>query len=153
MKRLAIVFTAFDIEYKAVRLDLTGLKEEEHRAGNVYERGTFISETGDWEIGIIQTTKGDVRAGIQAERAIAHFGAKIVIFLGVAGGIKDVNLGDVVVADKVYAYEAGKDGDVFLPRPEQGIPSFRIIERARAEARKSEWLRRNARSSALLRQG
>jgi len=65
-----------------------------------------------------------------------------VLFVGVAGGIKDVAIGDVVVAEKVYCYHAGKAEDEFKTRPEVAMPRHRIFERARAESRKLDWLKR-----------
>ena len=58
-----------------------------------------------------------------------------------AGGIKDVTIGEVVVATKVYGYHAGKASDEFKTRPEVGLPHYRILERDRAESRKSDWLK------------
>jgi nucleoside phosphorylase len=142
MKQIAVIFTALAVEYGAVRSHVTDVREETHPSGNVYERGVFESDTGDWEIGIVQTRKGNVKAAVQTERAVSHFEPTIIIFLGVAGGIKDVGLGDVVVAEKVYAYDAGRDGKSFSPRPDLGSSSFRLVERAQAEARKDDWLRR-----------
>jgi nucleoside phosphorylase len=142
MPHCAVVVTALDVEYRSVRAHLTDIIEEQHPQGNIYERGYFSSGKYSWRIGIVQTRKGDVKAGIQTERAISHFRPSIVVFVGVAGGVKDVSLGDVVIADKVYAYESGKDDLTFRPRPEMGISSFRLIERAQAEARKEDWVRR-----------
>lgn len=144
MRRCAVIVVALDAEYKAVRSHLKDLIEEHHPKGNVYGRGVFASDTGNWVIRIVQTRKGDVKAAVQTERAISFLNLRpnVVIFLGVAGGIKDVRLGDVVVAEKVYAYEAGKDGSSFQPRPEIGVPAFRLIEQAQAEAKKDDWVRR-----------
>lgn len=141
MSKCAVILTALPCEYNAVRSHLTNLKEETHLKGNVYERGLFVSQYSSLEIGIVQVRKGNVKAGVQTERAIAHFKPNILLFVGIAGGLKDVNLGDVVAAEKVYGYESGKaKTSSFEPRPDIGIPSFRLIERAQAEGRKDDWL-------------
>ena len=51
------------------------------------------------------------------------------------------NVGDVVVATKVYGYELGNESEAFLPRSEAGNISHYLVQRARAEARKTEWRR------------
>ncbi|MBI4684896.1 MAG: tetratricopeptide repeat protein [Nitrospirae bacterium] len=146
----AVILTALPIEYKAVREHLSAIREEVHPQGNVYEKGVFSVNGLSVEIGIVQLRKGNVRAGVQTERAITHFKPNYVFFVGVAGGVKDVSLGDVVVAEKVYGYESGKAGSSFYARPEMGIPSFGLIERAQAEARKGDWLRRIKGNDAKL---
>lgn len=142
LRRRAVVLTALRVEYEAVRAHLTEVTEDEHPEGDVYQRGLFKAGDRLWEVGIVEMGAGNPNAAQKTERAIAHFQPEVVLFVGVAGGIKDVTLGDVVVATKVYGYHSGKATGELQTRSEVGLAEHRIMERARAEARKDDWLGR-----------
>jgi nucleoside phosphorylase len=136
----AVILTAIPVEYQAVRAHLTHIREELHSQGTIYEHGTFLSPDRSWDVMIGEIGAGNPTAALEAERAINHFKPSVILFVGVAGGCKDVKLGDVVAATKVYGYESGKAESVFLPRPSIGNSTYRMEQRARAEARKHDWL-------------
>lgn len=137
-----VILTALRVEYNAVRQHLTELHEVVHPQGTIYERGIFAAETATWEVVIVELGPGNETAAQAAERAISYFQPKVILFVGVAGGLKDVQLGDVVAATKIYGYESGKETESFQPRPDIGRTAHRLEQRARAEGRKTEWMQR-----------
>ena len=138
----AVILTALPVEYMAVRTHIADLREEMHPQGTIYERGKFVANATSWEVGIVEVGAGNASAGVEAERAIAYFNPSVILFVGVAGGIKDVAIGDVVAATKVYGYESGKAKQKFQLRPDLGQSTYSLIQRARAESKKSDWLQR-----------
>jgi nucleoside phosphorylase len=138
----AIILTAISVEYQAVRDHLTQLREE-IQSGTVYEKGNFATSSQSWDVIIMEIGIGNVQAALETERAINFFNPSVILLVGIAGGLKNVKCGDVVVATKVYAYESGKaEGQTFQARPEVSSPTYRLVRLARTEARKKDWLRR-----------
>lgn len=138
-----VILTALQLEYKAVRSHLTSLSEIPAHKGTVYETGLFFAPERKWRVNIAEIGKNNERAAIEAERAINLFNPTYVFFVGVAGGIKDVKLGDVVAATKVYGYESGKiQENTFQLRPEVARTSHGLEHRAKSVARNEEWLKR-----------
>ena len=135
----AVVLTALPVEYQAIRTHLVDLQEVKHPFGTIYERGIFVVEKQRWDIAIACTMAGNTTAAIEAERALAYFHPRYVLFVGVAGGLKDVHVGDIVVADRVYGYEAGKADRTFLPRPSVNLSTYPLVQRATMERMKQDW--------------
>ena len=136
----AIFFTALPVEFKSVRSHLDDVHEVRGLQGSIYEQGVFRSLNSAWDVLLVETGAGNVDAAVETERAIAQFKPAVVFFVGIAGGIKDVQLGDIVAATKIYGYERGSAKNTFEPRPDVGESAYALVERAKAEARNDDWL-------------
>jgi nucleoside phosphorylase len=147
-----VILTALTVEYEAIRSYLIDLQDDKTPEGVIYERGKFAANGKIWEIGIAEVGVGNIKATRETQRAISHFNPDILFFVGIAGGIKDVKIGDVVVAEDVIYYESGKvtEPDVFQSRPKIGKSAFALVERAKNVARKGDWLQRLANSPDLV---
>jgi len=137
-----VILTALPVEYQAVSAHLTGLQEEVHTGGTIYERGRFAAPGRYWDVLLAEVGAHNDTAAFEAERAIQHFSPRVALFVGVAGGLKDVSIGDVVAATCVYGYESGKAKEDFEPRPNVSESSYALEQRARTEARRADWLAR-----------
>jgi nucleoside phosphorylase len=131
-----VILTALGLERAAVRQFLKDVREAVHEYGTVYDIGRFEH----LEVIVVETGPGNATAAAEVERAITAFRPVAVVFVGVAGGLKDVAIGDVVVATKVYGYESGKEAGTFRPRPEVASSSYELVQRARSLAGGQEWL-------------
>ena len=138
----AVILTALPVEYLAVRAHLTNPQEITHPKGNKYEQGSFSTEGQTWNVGIAQIGEGNQRVAFEVERIIDYFKPDVILFVGVAGGVKNVTLGDVVVPNQVYGYESGAAEETFKPRPRINRPTHDLEQLAKAEAIKTDWLRR-----------
>lgn len=67
---------------------------------------------------------GNVKSGIATESFIKDFSPKIMVLVGIAAGIKKkVKIGDVILAERVVAYERAsiekyKGKEIIIPRPD-----------------------------------
>ena len=139
----AVIFTAVGVEYNAIRDYLAEPIGEEVVRGTLFEVGTLPGIHGSWRVALAQTGQGSTIAGVQVDRAVPAFQPEVALFIGTAGGRRDVERGDVVVAEAVYDYEAGKSTlEGFKPRPRTRYPSWRLLQRARLVARGNRWQRR-----------
>jgi nucleoside phosphorylase len=139
----AVIITALPLEFRAVGRHLEKITTDVHPKGTVYETGWLkVGRRKAWKVSVVEIGKGNPRAALETERAIQYLKPHVAIFVGVAGGLKDVALGDVVAATKVYGYESGKVGKEFLPRPEVGNCSYSMEQIARAVVRNGRWQKR-----------
>jgi nucleoside phosphorylase len=139
----AVIFTALDVEYEAIWEHLDGPLDEREAHGTLYELGTLPARDGLWRVAVVQNGPGSTTASAQLERAARVFAPEIALFLGVAGGRKDVARGDVVAADVIYDYEGGKSTlEGFRSRARTQESTHRLVQRAQQVARQGRWQQR-----------
>ncbi len=140
--RKAVIITTMAVEYDAVRAHIQNLREIDN--GRILgETGHFAGNDATWDVIIFQVSQGNISMAAETERIINSLQPDIALLIDIAAGTKEVRIGDVVVAEKVYGYESGKAWmSRLLTRPEVEKPSYSLLECARAEAGKLDWLRR-----------
>ncbi|MEU7085000.1 5'-methylthioadenosine/S-adenosylhomocysteine nucleosidase [Streptomyces achromogenes] len=136
-----IVLTAIGLEYEAVRAHLVDPRRVIHE-GTWFEVGKVAG--ADCQVVLAEVGPGNRATAAFAERARARFAPRSIIFVGVAGSLKpDVRLGDVVVADKIYAYDGSKQvSDAEFARPAAWEPSHSLLQAAKHSLRGSVWRER-----------
>jgi nucleoside phosphorylase len=137
----AVILTAISEEYKAVRAHFDKIEEDPHPEKTIYRCGIFSCNERSWAVAIALIGAENDNAAVETKRAIDYFKPDVVLFVGVAGGLKDLKLGDVVAATKIYDYKSGKVTEQGLcTRPNAPVVSYALEQRARIEATEDDWL-------------
>ncbi|MEV6599680.1 NACHT domain-containing protein [Actinoplanes sp. NPDC051346] len=138
-----VIVTALEEEANAVVGHLDGVRWQRHPTGQRHRVGSFSGTVLEWQVIVAEVGRGNEQAAIATERAVEQFQAQVALIVGVAGGLKDVRVGDVVVATDVFGYEYGRDEDLeFRPRSKVASASFPLVELARQVRADRAWLRR-----------
>jgi nucleoside phosphorylase len=139
-----VIITPIELEFQAVLSHLSVIQViEDPGTGTIYYSGNFKGVHQLWQIVLVQSGSGIMETSISILETVRLFQPEIVILTGIAGGIKDVKLGDVVVGTKAYGYERGKQLEtVFAARPKVKNYTHRLVERAKVVARSKDWIKR-----------
>lgn len=135
-----VILTAIDPEYRAVRAKLTNLKRHAHPMGTLFEVDRLAGH--DCRVALTQVGSGNHAAAVLGERAIAEFAPVALMFVGVAGRLREsLALGDIVVANRVYAYHGGTSLDDGLKsRPRAWEAPHRALQIAQHVSRTGDWI-------------
>ena len=138
-----LILTPLPIEYEAVVKNLTGDRRSIIIEAAAYELGEFVGKHHIYQVIIREPGIKNVDIRLATEKAIHHFKPQIVLLIGIAGGIKDVQVGDVVIASNVYGYESGKEGrDGFLEGPSIKPFSSELLAQSNILCSNEEWKKR-----------
>ncbi|GAB2513451.1 5'-methylthioadenosine/S-adenosylhomocysteine nucleosidase family protein [Nocardia heshunensis] len=137
---MIVILTALDVEQNAVLEHLVDLEVHEHDKGTLFDIGTIAGHPGH-RVAVGITGAGTTTAAALTERARAEFSPTAMMFVGVAGGLRQkLAIGDVVVATKVYSYQGGRsEDDRFLVRPRSWELSHRVDQVAHRLCRGHRW--------------
>lgn len=134
-----VVLTATNAEGKAVRRHLTELGEPRRENGTIFDFGELPGTSR--RVALAVMGHGNPPAAALAERAIHSFRPSALLIVGVAHALREgVELGDVVVADRVYGYHSGReDDDGFHARPRVIEMSHELLQLAGYLDRTDGW--------------
>ncbi|TVL99015.1 MAG: hypothetical protein CV087_19730 [Candidatus Brocadia sp. WS118] len=136
------ILAPIPVEYRAVKAYLEDAREEA-QDGQYYTVGAFRGRHHTFSVVLRETGSRNNEVALAAERIIRHYRPAIIILTGIAGGVKDARIGDVVVATQAYGYEAGKATDEgFSSRPNVLPYSPELVELARSIERAGNWRNR-----------
>lgn len=138
-----VILTPLSLEQDAVRPHL--VSPGFHLNGSsTYLTGGFKGRHESYHLAVFETGSRNSAVALAAEKALSLFQPNIAILLGIAGGVKDVAIGDVAVGTKAYGYESGKQAtDGFVYRPDVYLSSQALVAQARLVAKSDEWKKRS----------
>ena len=85
---------------------------------------------------------GTNNSTMATSESIQKFKPRYVFFTGIAGGLSEVDKGDVVIADIIQGYEYGKLEKIFEPRGDPYKTDTGLLNNANAYALESDWRER-----------
>lgn len=137
---IVAILTAIPEEMTAVARHLDGRRTVTTQHGLVYTQGEFSANGNSWRVICACVGPGNMSAALVTQQTALVFEPDLLAFIGVAGGIKDVKKGDVVVASRIIGYEGGKDSSRgFLPRPAILTTDFRLMQHCTQVSLSRRW--------------
>lgn len=137
-----VILTPLPLEFRAVERHLSN-STSVMRENALYKTGQFKGRFHSYTVTLRETGAKNSVVALAAERAIRLFEPSLIFLSGIAAGVKDVQVGDVVVGIRAYGYESGKEtADGPVSRPDVLPFSPLLIETARLVSREDTWQKR-----------
>jgi len=133
------VLTAIHVETTALAAHLENPQDVLVR-GVVHVKGRLCASVFPCDVSIREIGPGNINTALHAGQVQAIGEADILLFVGIAGALKDLNIGDVVAATEVSWLHRGKvvDGRL-LHREKQSHCTSELVSIARMTARNHKW--------------
>lgn len=141
--RRALIVTPLGLEMRAVQYYARAIQRWRPSLTSPYdyEIGEFAASGTHWEIVFKESGPRNTACSLVTHQALTDTQPELAMLVGIAGGLRDVFPGDVVVPDQIYDYTSGKASESFLPRPRTFSPDAALLEQARRLARDQTWQR------------
>ena len=137
-----VILCPLKVEYDVVRAYLQ--TKSAHRlpqTGLSYELGTLYMGEKTWSIALFETGKYTDNLKLKTFQILQAINPPYIFLVGIAGGIKDVAIGDVVIGTIAYGYEYGKATQNGIESRPKAMPySSILIDEARQLEREIDHL-------------
>lgn len=120
-----VIATALPLERNSVMRKLTNV---DYSAELCADRAFWPEQSPLYEIFLILTGPGNLDAQSKSSLILEQVKPDAAFFVGVCGGVKDNNIGDVVYSTKVYYVEGGKEDDTFKSRPQTENTNEKLVQ-------------------------
>lgn len=139
---VAVILTAIPEETTAVLYHLGGVDQTQDE--NHYFCNTFGSNGQNWLVAVKEIGQYNINSLPETLEALNCWQPKVILFVGIAGSLRGVGLGDVVAANLVSCYEQGKFyNGKFLNRQQVVFAgSNDLIQLARNQIQRKSWQNR-----------
>lgn len=135
-----VILTPIELEYTILRSLISDAQPVKGPSGRYHEQGSLSNRLAPLSAAIVLGSSKTTDIALVTKRIIDDLNPKVLILAGIAGGVKDVSIGDVVIASKAYGYESGKESERgFLSRPEVLPFDDELTDYARLIARRTPW--------------
>ncbi|MCR9100279.1 MAG: 5'-methylthioadenosine/S-adenosylhomocysteine nucleosidase [bacterium] len=137
-----LVLAPLMVEYLGIRSMLASVQDFIDPKTNIgYSVGYLKGVSNEVRIALRKCGKGRLAVSEGVREGLDLFKPELLVLFGTAGGLRKVEIGDIVVGTAGYDYESGQVGDNhFFSRP-MGLPANRLwIEKAEQQALQKTWM-------------
>lgn len=139
MKADIVILTPISPEYEAALLHLHQVKAVKEFA-YLCQIGKFKGKTTSYQVAICETSSGNLPVALAAKACIQFFQPSYMFLIGTAGGVKQFNIGDIIIGTIGYDYEGGKEyDDGFKARPKVAHSDKKLVALAQKVGQQDNW--------------